>query len=248
MGNLLRFEMRKFLRAKSLYICLIVSASMSILTLAANAFLASLTRGVFKTRTFSQVVNFSSTGMISLLLGIFVSIFVCEDMTSGTIKNILGRGYSRLSLYFAKYVMALLATVLYCVTNLFVLFVGGSIMFQWESSVGSLFVAGIFTQIFVMFGFVTLHFMVAEMVGKAGFAIAITVVAPSVVNLFLLMGDVWCMDVAFTPSHYWMDHALSMTQKVYPKGEGLLQSFLITLVYMLLAHLAGILIARRKEV
>ena len=90
---------------KSLYICF--GIGLLIITL------AMLTSKTFDTLTDAVNTMFVvlSTGFTSFL-GIFMAVFVCHDFSQQTIKNVYARGYQRTTVYFAKYFISLVATLL----------------------------------------------------------------------------------------------------------------------------------------
>ena len=50
--------------------------------------------------------------ILPTVLAVFVGIFVCEDRVRGTIKNIYARGYSRTSVFLAKFIVSSATSVL----------------------------------------------------------------------------------------------------------------------------------------
>ena len=104
MGRLLHFEFHKLLRQKSFYICLAVSVAMLLATTYTSVLIS---RGVAEPADIGidgmdVMIGAVSGGMLSMVIGVFVPLFVCEDYASGTIRNIITRGYTRLGIFAAK--------------------------------------------------------------------------------------------------------------------------------------------------
>ena len=51
--------------------------------------------------------------IVTLLLGIFIGTFVTEDRVKGTIKTIYSKGYSRVKIFFSKYMAVLSVPALF---------------------------------------------------------------------------------------------------------------------------------------
>ena len=115
MNNLLKLEFRKLKRQKCFYICLAIMVAMLLITgVTAKIFMdhaAELAEiagePVIPTTLPVFLLSFASASMFSMIASIYVSIVVCEDYESQTIKNIYARGYSRSAHYFSKLIYIL---------------------------------------------------------------------------------------------------------------------------------------------
>lgn len=185
--NLLKFEWRKLWRQKSLYICF--GIGLLIITL------AMLTSKTFDTLTDAVNTMFVvlSTGFTSFL-GIFMAVFVCHDFSQQTIKNIYARGYQRTTVYFAKYFISLVATLLIVLLYLaygFVLslMLGGEVgsLLGWQWGALAL-------QVWSIIGFHGLFFGVGMLLTKVGGTVALNLVGISfcfqILNLIFVLLEI----------------------------------------------------------
>ena len=138
MINLLRGEFYKLFRSKCFYICSIVMAVFVLMIYGMFAMTDAVVQGQMANETGNLVITvdeavvsdasvwddmgiatilpmlFSSAG--SLIVSIFAGIFVYGEYANGAIKNVVGKGYSRWSVFGAKYVATVTGTILiYCV-------------------------------------------------------------------------------------------------------------------------------------
>ena len=101
MTDLLHLEFRRLFRAKSFYICTVISLAMILISAATTKVMLNLikveefeqefgeamTTALVVPTSFSMLKTIGSSSL-STILAIFLSIFVTEDYTSDTIKNI----------------------------------------------------------------------------------------------------------------------------------------------------------------
>ncbi len=121
MGQLFRFEFRKLFRQKSFYICGCVLIGLILLTAITLNMIYSLSQGNMEAGGVTvsasddgflytgiyMLVGAVSSSNFTIVLAIFLSLFVCSDYTNGTLKNIIARGYSRTRIYAVKYMVSL---------------------------------------------------------------------------------------------------------------------------------------------
>ena len=97
MMNLLRLEFRRLFRAKSFYICLAISLVMIIISAATTKMLLNMASSeefgeafgsMLQTPTSFSLLKSTASSSLTMVLAIFLSIFVTEDYTADTIKNI----------------------------------------------------------------------------------------------------------------------------------------------------------------
>ena len=113
MFKLLNFEFRKLIRQKSFYIC--IAAMLALLVGSAyTTELMTAKSGVEDPSLsgISYLMEAISGSALSAVLAVFIPLFICEDYASGTIRNIITRGFSRLEMFIAKLIAVLAATVL----------------------------------------------------------------------------------------------------------------------------------------
>ena len=112
MAKLLRFEFHKLIRQKSFYICLAVAVAMLVVSTCTTYL---INKDVMDTAemgidAMNVMIGSASGGVLSMVIGVFIPLFACEDYVSGTIRNIVTRGYSRLAIFSAKLIAVMLAT------------------------------------------------------------------------------------------------------------------------------------------
>ena len=121
MLQLIKFEFRKIFRSKYMYIIFGIGLLMTLLTVPMIRLLNNIMEEIGQPTTpYSGYYAGKSalTTAFALMAGIFVGIFACEDFAQGTNKNIIGKGYNRLSLFYSKYLVSLILTVGYALLSI----------------------------------------------------------------------------------------------------------------------------------
>lgn len=241
MMRLFKFEFYKLIRTRSYYICIGI---MMLLT-ALSAYLQVLlkdqlgTLAVDMTRL-SCVMTALSNSSVSMMLGIFISLFVCEDYSTGTIRTILARGYSRFDIYVSKLVaviaaslvMAIAAILFACVVGVF-FFIGDEVSFGGEQ------IKILLTQLVVVIAFASLFYSIATMLQKTGTSIAFCVVIPMMLTLLLQVLDAAFIEEEIVVSRYWLEGLLSIASGVTVKAHDLTEAFLCSLAYIAVSLVGG---------
>ena len=251
MSRLIKLEFRKLFSSISYYICLVVILAMLLLT-------SVISKISFE--QLNQIANFNAVkvartaldnSMLSLISGIFLAVFVSQDESLGTIKNIVSRGYSRTKIYFSKYIVSLVSVLLYALIVLIIGFIFG-LSVSGVGTINSDFFVSIIGQILVVIGFHALFFMFSTIFNKNGIIITLNIATPLIIKLvlglldsFLLKKDV---KIGFQFGDYWLDGLMSsFNAKTMNAGE-LTGSIIMTLIYIIVFITLGLMVYRKKEV
>ena len=261
MGKLLHFEFHKLLRAKSLYICLAVLVFLTLIPIGMLYLLTSPDLlGIVESEgvTISAADDVALTGSYFLLsalstsgavtvLAVFLGIFACGDFSDGTIKNVIARGYTRTQVYLAKLAACLTATLLLTLVCCLAGTVAASALWSFGDALTGLQLLSLLAQLLLMLGFAGLLFLLCMLTKKAGAAIAVGVLAPSLVSAILSLVDVWLGQNNVQLSDCWPPNLL--TQLAGPAlSQGLLlRALLCALGFALVSTALGLVRFRRSE-
>lgn len=256
MKNLLSLEFRRLLRAKSFYICLAIAMIMILISAATNKMLLNIASSeefgeafgaVIQAPTSISMLKSTASSSLTVILAIFLSIFVTEDYASDTIKNVYAKGFSREEVFFAKYVSTLAATfVFFAVCSLFS-FAMGKAIFGEIGKAGENLVPSLFAILLTVFAYATIYFTVAVCIKKTGAAIAISIIGPIVLTLLLSLGNAAINSEKINLTDYWLDGRLSILQQANVAGKELLIGFVVSGVALLAAGAIGFFINRASE-
>ena len=206
MFKLLNFEFRKLIRQKSFYIC--IAAMLALLVGSAyTTELMTAKSGVEDPSLsgISYLMEAISGSALSAVLAVFIPLFICEDYASGTIRNIITRGFSRLEIFIAKLIAVLAATVLMTAVCLAASYLVGTAFWgAGEPSLGSEQIKILLCQLAVIAAYATMFFAISSMLQKVGGSIAICLILPMAAAILLSLADAALAEREIELSGYWI--------------------------------------------
>ncbi len=248
MGKLLKYETRKLFKAKSFYICLAV--------LAAYLFLSVLLQQtIYGALDESELANTElptaasilqsalSSSLTTLILGIFTALFVCEDYTDGTLKNICAKGFKRETICCSKFITVLIFALAACIVSWICGYIFGAMFFE-SGTIDGKVIASLLAQLIVVLGYTAVFFAVSIAIRKTGGAIAGCIVAPMLVSLVLSIVDSFLNFESFAFTDYWLEGLFSSVAS----GEKIVAAIVLSIIYAVIFIAAGIFVNRKQEV
>ena len=209
MGKLLRFELYKLFRSKGFFACVGVAVLMCFVTL--SSIHSRSTDGYSGFLALTRAIENSS---FCMLLGIFASIFVCDDYSGGTIRNIVTRGYTRTQIYFAKLIALWIGSLVMLLCCWFVSTLIGALLFG--SGGGSVDVSQIGrllrTQILLVLAYAALYNAICSAIQKTGVSVAVCVVLPILVVMLMNFIQISFVDDSLRDvflEEYWIGDVLT---------------------------------------
>ena len=196
MRELLGFELRKLLRSRSFYICGGIGILLSVLTVLLQFVLSRLPilSEVGMTETQSALTfarQAISSGELVLMLGIFISIFICSDYGEGTVRIVISRGYSRIKIILARWITVCYATAAVALSAILISFLVGLFTVGiGEDPLWSFFLS-VAEQLLVLLAYATIFVCLSTALRKLGAALSLNIVLPMVVPVLTNLIDSW---------------------------------------------------------
>lgn len=265
MGKLIKFECYKLFRQKSFYICGAIMLGLILMSTFTLNMLMNMSQGM----TGADGVSVSMMGGMELsgvymmtsalgsnnatmILAVLLSLFICADYTNGTLKNVVAKGYSRVSVYGAKYIVSLVAATILTVLSWLTGFASGTVC--WGTGTLQEGISGLIliltAQLLGMYAYASFFFLICVLLKKTGGAIAVGIVTPLVFSIALSLIDILAdrLSFSFVPSEYWLDNCFLAVSTVSTASEVMTRSLICFVVYIVLFTVIGHLIARKSEV
>lgn len=259
MNQLIKFEFRKLFKSTAFIVCailtlvaLIISALMLYMTYqalyeieeAGVSFREYLE--ILGVNSFELTYEFANSSMLYLLSGIFVSIFVCKDYSSFTIKNVYSKGYTRRQVYFSKYIVSLVGVMIITSLAYIVSILAGLLLFGKLGPFPKYYLLILLLQLIVITVYHAFHFFISNSLGKSGGAVSLCIVLPTGVNLLTSLFDLTMKNKVLI-SDYWISNLSSLVVK---NNIGLDKLGFVALVSI--CHIAiwlglGYLVNRKKQ-
>ncbi|MBR4270124.1 MAG: ABC transporter permease [Clostridia bacterium] len=243
MKNLLKFEFHKLFRQKSFYVCAGIMAAFSILSIILIELVVKTTPDMSNLIDTPRSVWDIMLGTLNnanfvLIAGIFVAIFVCDDFSSGTIKNIYSRGFSKTKVFFAKLIVALTAVLIMYFANLIISIIMGLILFGTHLFHAK-YIGLLFAQLALIIGYSTFAFSVSMIFKKIGPVIAITILVPMVIGLFLSLFDVALGLESLKAADFWLEGMAARLSTVATLPLQIILSAIGSLIYAAIFAVIG---------
>lgn len=217
MGPLFRYEFRRVLRSRSLYICLAISVALIFLTVLSVNVLNGLLpeeQRVLGDALFGIKQAYSG-GLFSVLGAVVISLFITEEYGQETIKNVYGKGYGKNAVFFVTYLTSLVAMLVYFAINILVGFVAGLAIFGRMGTSGENYALSILGFFFIVIAYHALFFAISISLRKPAPSIAFSIAGPLVLSAIVLLADTFAFkNTSFKLADVWLSgrsDAMAMT-------------------------------------
>ena len=259
MKNLLAFEFHKLLRSKALYICLsiacvflLLSTAVIFIGMAIEKSMAieqgidvSAIEEMFSSNSaFDMMTSALSSSSLTSIFGIFAVIFLCDDFSQKTIKNVYSHGFSRSQVFLAKVIVVAVAAV---GAYLIVLAFGFAFGLVFFGKVGEIANPLIYLdQLLVLLCNLSLAAFLCFMSKKITVSIGLLLFAPGIIGLVFTIADLIINSETFTLANYWFGNYELLIYKGAP-AEKLVTALIGSVAYTALFTTLGWVFNNKNE-
>lgn len=258
MKNLLRFEYRRLFRAKVFFICMGIAALLVVLSAvttkvlltaleSAEEMTEALGAPALQAPTALALLKGVGNSSLTLIMAIFVTIFVSEDFSGDIIKNVYSKGYTRESVFFAKYLSSLTGCLIMTLTNALLSLLLGVIFFDGFGAAGKNFAGSLIAILLLIIAFHAIYFAITISLHRTGGSIALAILAPTVISGALMLVDSLLKSDKYLLSDYWLDGRLNKMAEHDVESVDVVTSIVIALVFIAIALLIGFFVHRKRE-
>ena len=178
-----------------------------------------------------------SGSVTTVLMAVFISLYIGADFRDGTLRNTVSKGFKRRDIYLSKLITVMAATLF-----LVVLAILSAVLFSglcWGfSSLDSQTVSLLAYRLFVM---------TAVFIKQTGPTVAVNICLLIFVTAFLSVGNAFHA-TDFNLLTIWIAEALSSLEFDTVSGLVVLQALALMMVYILLPTLAGIAVFKKRDI
>lgn len=270
MYHILKAEIGKLFRSRTFLICCIIAVVMSVITLASYEMMSEVyTPEVvenFNQQTatdsgvsvqvsegldFSFLKNLSgisvlemsfSGNVLTTLLAVLVSIFVCSEFSGGAIKNIASRGFSRTKIYTAKYIVCAIGGTFLAVIVLITMFLGGTLLWGVGETGGD-FTSNLLTFLGIQFllnaALSGLMVFVSMAVRNTGGSIAINVCIILFASMIFSLVDLVINSEKIKVADYWIGNIIVNISSLSIPSELLEKGLVVGILTIVVTYIAG---------
>lgn len=243
MKKILRFEFDKLFRQRSFYVCTIITAIFILISALIDNSLIKSAEGFVMTG-WEFAANTISNASLQMMLAIFIALFVCDDFTHNTMKNIISKGYDRQSVYIGKYISSLCGMlIIYCVDVLLSFGIGSAL---WGMGKPGALLKAIVAQLVVLIAYHAMFYAISIFLSKAGGAIAIGIVGPMMIGLLLSLADS-LLEPKYPINNFWLASIMNTASDSSATTGSLTKALLLCVVYIVAFFASGLLRFKKKQ-
>lgn len=247
MKRLIRFEIRKILGQKRLYVCTgIMLLLMLLVVLSVNAVTLTYQIGAGLTGIDAMLIS-AASGSFSLIGGIFVALTVCEDFEQQTIKLVCARGNSRRNVCLAKGItIGGAVTAMFIVLQVFSFLLASLYFGTGEMENGKVFlVLGV--QYIAYIAELSMVFMVSMHLRKNSSSVAAVILIPIIVNIVLGLIESIYIQENVKITRYWVSNLNEGLTNLYVSASYLKNCTIAAVIWLVLFAVGSLQINKKRD-
>ena len=241
MNRLNKFNIHNMFKQKSFYICTIILLALASLGIIANVVTANfITHKAISINSNDTVIIFLSPSSFDLFVAIFIALFYTLDVSNGTMKNIIARGFSRKQVFASKFFTIMFGvTIMFIASFIFAYIVtfiaGGKIVMLNGNVLGKIGICYI-----NLLGIASLYTLISSIVSKPSGALVACILTNFLAPTLLLTIDTLLkLKTNIGISKLWIVNASN--------NKGIM-AIIICVVYILVSYILGSAISSKKEI
>lgn len=211
MKQLFRYEFRRILTSKYLYICLGISLAFIFLGMLATKLAAQLVvdaggdaSAVVGGGFIGLKTGFES-GFFTTFGAIVVAIFISEEYTQETIKNVYSKGYTRTNSYVATYAVSLTATLVLFIVQGLVGMLADAAIYGTMGTAGENYVLSLVGLLLIAIAYHAVFFGISISMRKSGPAVALAIAGPILLTAVVNLVDIFVFkNSQFKLANFWL--------------------------------------------
>lgn len=240
MSNLIRFEFRNMIKQKVFLVCLLINVGFS----AIGVLLSSLATKVTNTNEVVDsnvfIKSLFSGGQAMMVFGIFIALFYCLDISDGTMKNIISRGFSRVNVYISKLICSIAGVFIMILASAFVTVILCLVKNIDVVAIDVDTISYILSHSIFLIAYSTIFVFFAAAIFKASGAVVANIFIPVMAPLVLNLGDMLLKGkFAFKLSDIWLDNAATKSNQYL---------IIVSLIYFIVFFIGGIIASKDKDI
>lgn len=192
-----------------------------------------------------------SGDFMALIIAVFCGIFIASEYGCGTFKNIVGKGYSRSSIYLSRLIAAIAAVILLILFGMVINLLCGVIFIGPEAFAGTFWkdlAVYMGLQIVIGSALTTVFVLIGEVCRNLGGSISLGI-AVAVFSMLLTGAlDMIFTHTDFTPSEYWLMDMSTRCPVTGFETDYVIKTILISAVWLAAAAAVGMWHFRRADI
>ena len=280
MKSLIRSDFYKLRKAKSFWVCMILAVVLAVFSVLIMDFSVKLMHKVPQQAAQEEAaleesgLNISTDGIpmssadlnassmllmqfagtTTILISIFVSLFVGGEFSHGTIKNLASKNYTRTQIYLSKIIVSVIAAIV--MTLLYAIVATGLGTALWgfgkvDSSFAANACKGIAIEFLLVSAFTAVFVMFSMLIRQNGGAIAANIFFLEFISLIVMFGEMIInkiFDTSITLSNYLIDTNMTQIATSDITGKLAARSICVAFGFFIVATAIGLVSFRKRDI
>ncbi|MGN0341437.1 MAG: ABC transporter permease [Roseburia sp.] len=268
MFNLMSGEIYKWRKSKSFKVCCLITILFIFFMYGTLLMADKIQKGEVENGTASVVVEteggsvFDTIGILDveqvifgtaagIVTAVFVCIFVIGEYGNGAIKNIVGKGTSRITIFLAKYFVAMIAAMVLLLIAGIVTLLCGVVIFGADSVSTEILIdlcQYVGMQMWLGAVFAGIIVAIGELSRNLGVGIAISLCVYMLAGTLFSGLDLLFHKVEFRPSNYWISNLVSQCPLTDIGGDFLIRVLAASVFWIMVSLAAGMIHFKKADV
>ena len=254
LSKVLAFEMRKAFHSKRFLLWTILSIALSCLYLLITYVMYIANTGEIK-ETFTEngvmsIMKFFSTSPVCFCIAMFICDFICDDFSSGILKNVFSKGYTRKTVFTGKLVSSGIIAVVMSVLSSVAVFLLSTVLFN---DMGTIEPINILQYIILTLGivaFANLFTMLCTLFKKSAPAVAISILALVLlpIGISMAVSNLHLDKLPFDISYVWLGTAIQALASGTPTTGVMIPCTISILAYIVVIYFITMASVKKIEV
>lgn len=257
MLNLLRSDLYRLFRSKSLYICTAVAVGFNILGLIISKWAANSSpqlEGLAPISGIDSAMKSLADSNALTIISIFIPIYIIAEFSHGTMKNVVSKGFSKIQIFLSKFITMIIASYLIVLATIIIAAIGATIItgtfgtLNGDYPVELLKVTGI--EMLLNIAFVGLIVFISMTIRNLGGTIAINVIGIMQIAPALFMGLQYLVKNKIKFQTYDLFFNMSFFTSNFGSGIGsdYLRAAIVGLIILAVSVAIGLLTFQKSDI
>ncbi|MDD5889606.1 MAG: ABC transporter permease subunit [Ruminococcus sp.] len=254
MNKILVFEMRKAFHSKRFFLWTILSIALSCLYLLLTCVMYVANTGelqnAFAENGVISIMRFFSKSPVCFCIAMFICDFICDDFSSGILKNVFSKGYTRKTVFTGKLISSGIIAVVMSVLSSVAVFLLSTALF---GDMGTIEPINILQYIILTLGivaFANLFTMLCALFKKSAPAVATSILALILLPIGISMAEsnLHLDKLPFDISYIWLGSAIERLAVGTPSTGVMIPCTISILAYIVVIYFITMASVKKIEV
>jgi ABC-2 type transport system permease protein len=257
MLNILKSDFYKLKKSRTFWICALMCVLISVFLVAAIRQYLILGNPRVSEQELADMREESSAiwaleylltmGFHLIISGAFTAVFISSEFRYGTMKNALSRGAARIKIFFSKFAVCSIASLVMLFAFMLTLLAAGTVAWGFGTAELPGLISMMALQSLMVLAYTALFAFISMNLRSNGAAIAVNIICVTMVSLLFFVISMLFGDTIIL-SDYWLEEAVSILATTTPAPGDVIRGILIALGWGTASLTVGTVLFKKRDV